>query len=298
MDLIKYRKWWYIISLVIIIPGSISLGVWGLKPSIDFTGGTQIEFSGTTDKPRLEEIAKNDQIENFTVTKSGEGLIFRTKSVDVEKEKKLKADVESQISGAKEIRIDTVGPSISKEITRNAFIMTALASLVIVFYIAIMFRKVPKPANSWEFGTAAVVALLHDALVVLGIFSLLGHFFNIEIDPLFITAILTVIGFSVHDTIVIFDRIRENLVHSSFPDFETTVSVSVFEMLPRTINTSFLVWVILLILYFFGGESTKYFVLALLIGVLSGTYSSILNASPLLVSWENFKAKRKRATVS
>lgn len=294
MNLIKYRKWWYLLSLLIIIPGTLSLAIWGLKPSIDFTGGTQIEFSGTQDSARVEGIAKNDKLENFTVTKSSKGLIVRTKNADVEKERQLKADVETQIAGAKEIRIDTVGPSISKEITRNAIIMTLAASLVIVVYIAIMFRKVPKPANSWEFGAAAVIALLHDALVVLGIFSILGHFWNVEVDPLFITAILTVIGFSVHDTIVIFDRIRENLVRGSYPDFETTVSISVYEMLPRTLNTSFLVWVILLVLYFFGGASIKYFVLALLIGVFSGTYSSILNASPLLVSWEDFKARRKK----
>jgi preprotein translocase subunit SecF len=294
MNLIKMRKIWYLVSLVIIIPGTLSLIFWGLKPSIDFTGGTQIEFSGTTDKAKVEGIAQADGITNFTITTSGSGLIVRTKTVDIEKEKKLKNDVEVEIVGAKEIRIDTVGPSISVEITRNAILMTVAACFVIVLYITIMFRKVPKPAKSWEFGAAAIIALLHDALVVLGIFSLLGHFFNVEVDPLFITAILTVIGFSVHDTIVIFDRIRENLLRGSYPDFETTVSVSVYEMLPRTINTSFLVWIILLVLYLFGGESTKWFVLALLIGVFSGTYSSILNASPLLVTWEEFKSKRKK----
>jgi len=294
MNLIKNRKWWYLLSLLIIIPGTLSLAIWGLKPSIDFTGGTEVEFSGTKDKTKVEELAKAEGIENFNITISGNGLIFRTKVVEAEKEKKLQADVETQISGAKQVRIDTVGPSISKEITRNAFIMTIAACLVIIIYIAIMFRKVPKPANSWEFGATAIIALLHDALVVLGIFSLLGHFYNVQIDPLFITAILTIIGFSVHDTIVIFDRIRENLVRGSYPDFETTVSVSVYEMLPRTINTSFLVWVILLVLYLFGGESVKYFVLALVIGVFSGTYSSILNASPLLVTWDDFKAHRRK----
>lgn len=294
MNLIHLRKWWYAISLIIIIPGIISLAFWGLKPSVDFVGGTQIEFTGTQDQAKVDEIARADKLENFTITKTSNGLIFRTKTVDNEKEKKLKADVESQITGAKQIRIDTVGPSISAEITRNAFIMTAIASLVIVIYIAIMFRKIPKPANSWEFGTFAIIALLHDTLLVLGVFSLLGRFYGVEIDPLFITAILTIIGFSVHDTIVIFDRIRENLVRGSYPDFDTAVSVSVYEMLPRTLNTSFLVWVILLTLYLFGGESIKYFVLALLVGIFAGTYSSILVASPLLVTWEGFKAKRKK----
>jgi len=294
IDLIKYRKWWYLLSLLIIVPGTISLVIWGLKPSIDFTGGTQIEFSGTTNKTAVGDVAKADKIDDFTITQSGNTLIFKTKIVDTTKQTNLITDVQAKVSGAKETQIDTVGPSISAELTRNALIMTIAACLVIIGYIALMFRKVPKPANSWEFGAAAIIALLHDALVVLGIFSILGHFFNVEVDPLFITAILTVIGFSVHDTIVIFDRIRENLVRGSYPDFEKTVSVSVYEMLPRTINTSFLVWAILLVLYFFGGASTEYFVLALLIGIFSGTYSSILNASHLLVTWEDFKAKKKQ----
>jgi preprotein translocase subunit SecF len=294
MNLIKYRKIWYSISLLLIIPGALSLIFWGLKPSIDFTGGTEVEFAGTTDREKVETLAKGAGFDNFTTTVHGNNVIFSTRNVDAEKEKQLTSDIESNIDGAKQVRLDTVGPSISREITRNAFLMTVAASLVIVIYVAIMFRKVPKPANSWEFGLLAVVALLHDALIVLGIFSLLGHFFGIEINPLFITAILTIIGFSVHDTIVIFDRIRENLVHGSYPDFQTTVSVSIFEMLPRTLNTSFLVWGILLILYLFGGESVRYFVLALVIGIFAGTYSSILVASPLLVTWDELKRKRKR----
>jgi len=293
MNLIKMRKLWYILSLVIIIPGTLSLAIWGLKPSIDFTGGTQIEFSGTKDKTKLESIASKEKIENYTVTVTNDGLMLRSKKVDEAKQKALKTAVEKEIAGSKEIRVDTVGASISQEITRNSILLVLAASAVIVLFIAYSFRKVPKPANSVEFGLVAIVALLHDALVVLGIFSLLGHFFGIEIDPLFITAILTVIGFSVHDTIVIFDRIRENLIRGSYGNFEDTVSVSVYEMLPRTINTSFLVWVILLVLLIFGGTSIRYFVLALVIGVLSGSYSSILNASPLLVTLQEIKAKRR-----
>jgi preprotein translocase subunit SecF len=293
MNLIKLRKWWYLLSLIIIIPGTVSLLLWGLKPSIDFTGGTQIEFSGTKDKGKLETVARAQKLENFTVMVSENGLIFRTKTVDEQKQKALKAAVEKEITGAKQTRVDTVGASISQEITRNSFLLVLAASFVIVIFIAYSFRKVPKPANSLEFGLVAIVALLHDALVVMGIFSLLGHFMGVEVDPLFITAILTIIGFSVHDTIVIFDRIRENLIRGSYGSFEDTVSVSVYEMLPRTINTSFLVWVILLVLYIFGGSSIRYFVLALVIGVLSGSYSSILNASPLLVTWQDFKTNRK-----
>jgi preprotein translocase subunit SecF len=296
MNLIKHRKVWYIISLLVTIPGLISLALWGLKPSIDFTGGTLMEFSGTQDKFKIEEIAKSEGLENVTTTVSSSEniVILKSKALDDAKQRAFKQKIESEVSGAKQQKIDTVGPSISKEITYRAFTSVALAAFVIVFYIGYSFRKVPKPANSFEFGFAAIVALMHDTIVVLGVFSIMGHFLGTEVDPLFITALLTVIGFSVHDTIVIFDRIRENLIRGSYKDFEETVSVSVTEMLPRTINTTFLVWVILLILLVFGGVTIRNFVLALVVGIFSGTYSSILNASPLLVTWQKFKTNRKK----
>lgn len=293
MNLIKNRKWLYLFSLFIIIPGTISLVVWGLKPSIDFTGGTVIEVQGVNETKAITDSASNNQIDSPQITKNQGNVLIRTKTVDETAVKNFKTEI-GKIQNAKITRIETIGPSVSKEITKNAIILVLLASAVIVFYIAYSFRKVPKPASSWEFGAAAIIDLLHDALLVLGIFSILGHFFNVEIDPLFITAILTVIGFSVHDTIVIFDRIRENLIRGSFSDFETTVATSISEMLPRTLATSFLVWVILFILFVLGGESIKYFVLALVIGILSGTYSSICTSSPLLVTWENFKKGRAR----
>lgn len=291
MNLMKYRKWFYLISLLVIIPGTVSLFLWGLKPSIDFTGGTLIEIEGTKDQNKVKELANNNKFENLTITTTSSGLTLRSKELSEENNKKFKDDLGK--IGAKETRLETVGPTISKEITTRAFTSVALASILIVFYIGYSFRKIPKPANSWEFGFAAIIALLHDALVVVGVFSLLGHFYGVEVDPLFITAILTVIGFSVHDTIVIFDRIRENLIKGDSGSFESTVNKSIIEMLPRTINTSFLVWSILLVLFVFGGPTIKYFVLALLIGIFSGTYSSILDASPLLVTWQDFKLRKK-----
>lgn len=292
MNLIKYRNWFYLLSLLIIIPGTISLAVWRLKPSIDFTGGTLIEVEGIKDKKAVQEMTDKSKLEGPVFTPTANGFLIRTKPISEETQKNFKTELD-KIQGAKQLRLETVGPSISAEITQKASFAVILASAIIVFYIGYSFRRVPHPANSWEFGVAAIIALLHDVLVVAGIFSILGHFYNVEIDPLFITALLTVIGFSVHDTIVIFDRIRENLIKSGASDYEYIVNKSVVEMLPRTINTSFLVWVILLILLLFGGSTIRYFVLALVIGVFSGTYSSILNASPLLVTWQNFKNKRK-----
>jgi preprotein translocase subunit SecF len=291
MNLIKPRKWWYIISLIIITPGIISLILFGLKPSIDFTGGTLIEIEGTKDRAKIEALAKNNHFENLVVAETDGGYSLRSKPITEESHKKFKEGLAS-VSGAKEVRVETVGPSVSREITNRAFISIALASFLIVVYLAYAFRKVPKPAKSLEFGITAVIALLHDTLVLLGVFSLLGHFFGIEVDPLFITAVLTVIGFSVHDTIIIYDRIRENLIKGEPGTFEWVVNKSIIERLPRTFSTSVLVWIMLLVLYIFGGETIKFFVLALVIGIFSGTYSSIFNASPLLVTWQNFKQKR------
>lgn len=293
MNLMKYRKWWYLISLAVILPGVVSLIFFGLATSIDFTGGTIIEISGTKDKAKIEELAKNSGFEGLVIKGGEDSVNLRSKPISEEDYKKYKEGL-SKISGAKEIRVETVGPSISKEITQRAFVSIILASILIVIYLAYSFRKVPKPANSFEFGVTAVIALMHDTLVLLGIFSLLGRFFNIEIDPLFITAVLTVIGFSVHDTIIIYDRIRENLIKGEGGSFEEIVNKSVLERLPRTVSTSCLVWLMLLILLIFGGETIRYFVLALVIGIFSGTYSSIFNASPLLITWQNLKQKRKK----
>ena len=293
MNLIKHRKWWYIISAVIIIPGTIALILWGLKPSIDFTGGSRWEISGTADSSKAQDFMKANEVSEVTIQKvGGESLSIRFKEIDEAKHKALKEKLPELGTNISESSFEIVGPSISKEITRNAFISVILASLVIIIYVAYSFRKVPYPANSFEFGVAAIIATLHDVLVVCGIFAILGHYWNVEVDPLFITGILTVIGFSVHDTIVIFDRIRENFLKKGSDDFEDVVNTSVIEMLPRTINTSFLVWVILLVLLLFGGTTIRYFVLVLVIGIFSGTYSSILNASPLLVTWQEIKKKR------
>jgi len=164
-----------------------------------------------------------------------------------------------------------------------------LASLFIILYISWTFRQIPKKYTSWKFGISAVIALLHDAFVVLGLFSLFGHFYHVEIDSLFVTAVLTVIGFSVHDTIVVFDRIRENLVKLPQSTFEQVVDFSLTETLARSLNTSLTVTLTLTALLLFGGESIRWFVAALLIGVVSGTFSSIFNAAPLLVLWESRK---------
>ncbi len=221
---------------------------------------------------------------------------FRDESSGVKAEsnhQSFKAQLAKQ--GLEEVSFDTVGGSVSRTIATSAILSIIAASAAIVLYIAYAFRNMPPPMSPWAFGISAIMALLHDALFVIGLFSILGEVAGVEIDSLFVTAVLTTIGFSVHDTIVVFDRIRENLRRQK-GSFEEIVNTSILETFARSLNTSVTVLLTLLALFLFGGHSIRLFVLALLVGVASGTYSSIFNASPLLVTWHNYKIKRTQKT--
>lgn len=298
MNIVKHKNIFFAISLLVIIPGVISLFLWGLKPSIDFAGGSRITllFPKTVTQKNVEKIktifAKEKQ-PITTLQYANTQAVIRTTVMDQKKNALLVKKVQQTLPGVKEETFETIGPVVGSETTMNAIYSVLLASFLIVIYIAWSFRQVPKPESSWRFGITAIIALLHDALVVLGIFSLLGHFLGVEIDSLFVTAILTVIGFSVHDTIVVFDRIRENLKRTRKP-FADIVNDSLLQTMSRSINTSVTVLLVLSTLLLFGGESTRWFIAALLIGIVSGTYSSIFNASLLLVVWHQWKEKKKQ----
>lgn len=298
MDIIGKKRWYFLFSLLVIIPGVISLVLFGLRLSIDFVGGSLLEVKGEglgVSSQELGDVVSQTGIEVSTVQQSGDKTyLIRMKPVDTDKNEEIKKILKEKYGEVEELRFETVGPTIGREITTKAIQALVLASILIVLYIAWSFRKVPKPASSWRFGVTAIVALLHDALVVVGIFSLLGHFLHVEIDSLFVTALLTVIGFSVHDTIVVFDRIRENLrkTGGSQP-FAQVVNESIIQTLNRSLNTSLTVILVLFALLLFGGTTIRWFVVALLIGIISGTYSSIFNASPLLVVWHEWRQKRK-----
>ena len=294
MNIIKHRRWFYVISLFIIVPGIISLLTHGLRLGIDFQGGQLLEVAGRIEQSQVQPAASKYKLRDVSVTPSGANTLIRYRDEAAPKDqltnhRALSSDLANL--GHKEVRFEAVGPSVSKDITRNALLSVALAAAAIVLYIAFAFRNVPPPMTSWNFGVTAVLAMLHDALLLLGVFSLLGWLFKVEIDALFVTAILTVIGFSVHDTIVVFDRIRENLRRER-DGFEGIVNKSILETMARSLNTSMTVLLTLLALYLFGGQSIKLFVLALIIGIASGTYSSIFTAAPTLVSWHQYKAGR------
>ncbi len=288
-NLKKYKVEYFIFSLLIILPGLYFLLTSGLKLGIDFTGGALLEykFERSINPNDLRQQISSQGIEIGQISPSSDSVyIIRTKPIDQSKINKLKEALSEKFGKVEERRVEFVGPVIGSELRQKAIIAVALASVIIVLYIAFSFRKIPRPQSSWRFGITAVVALLHDILVVVGVFAILGKFLGVEIDTLFVTALLTVIGFSVHDTIVVFDRIRENLTKHMGRRFIDVANLSVVQTLGRSLNTSLTVIFVLLALLLFGGETLRWFVVALLVGVISGTYSSIFNATALLVWWE------------
>lgn len=294
MNIVGKRKLWFTISLIMIVPGLISLALWGLKLGIDFRGGQEMELRGPQNQSQARAIFIDAGAADVTVTTTGSGGLLVRYRVEEKDSKKVEQQLRSDLAKANytQVSFSSVGPSVSADITRNALISIFLASVAILLYIAFAFRNAPPPITSWDFGLSAIIAMLHDAIVLIGLFSLLGHFFGVQVDSLFVTAVLTTIGFSVHDTIVVFDRVRENLRRYNKP-FAEIVNLSINETLARSLNTSFTVILTLTALLLFGGESIRLFVLALLVGTVSGTFSSIFNASPMLVVFYNRKAKQK-----
>jgi preprotein translocase subunit SecF len=296
MNLLKHKMWYLIISGLILVPGIVALLIFKLNLSIDFVGGSLVKYQVPNgyDVSNIVSQYKNNNVEVEGFTTEGADFVIRTKSLDVNLNKTINDELQKDNADIKQVSFETVGPIVGKETTKNAFVSLGWASLAILLYIAYAFRNIPSPYSSFKFGASAIIAMLHDAVVVLGVFAILGHYKNVEIDAMFITAILTVIGFSVHDTIVVFDRIRENL--SKLPktwQFETIANYSLVETLNRSLATSLTVIFTLSALYILGGDSIRNFVLALLIGIVSGTYSSIFTATPILVIWESYKKRDK-----
>lgn len=297
LNIIAKKNLYFIISGLLIIPGFIFLIIFGLLPSIDFTGGSQLDITVNPEskvtKDDLVSIFNNQgvKVNNVKIDKSH--LVIRTEPMEQVTKEKAVIALDKKYPGIKENTYETVGATVGNETQSNAVKAVIIASLAILAYIAIVFQEVSRPVASWKFGVCAIAALLHDVLVVVGLFAILGYFFGVEVDSLFITALLTVMGFSVHDTIVVFDRIRENLKKNINLPFEEVVNNSILETLNRSLNTSLTVLLVLFILLLFGGENIRWFIVALLIGIASGTYSSIFNASPLLVVWYEWDKKKR-----
>ena len=308
--IIARKRWFFLFSLLVTIPGlffiiatPLSGGAIGLKFSVDYTGGTVWEFKleQPADALVVRDVVAAAGHPEVQVTEAGSGfLIMRTKPLDLQSGSEsdpsqpagaelaaIRAAIESEVGPIAEAgSLSTVGPVISQDLTQQAILLIALGSIGIVLWMTYRFRNL-------RFGLAALVALLHDVIVTVGFFAVAGTLFGVEIDALFITAMLTIIGFSVHDTIVVFDRVRENLARYAGAPFADIVNHSIVQTLGRSFNTTATVLITLLSLLVFAGGSIRTFVLALFVGILSGTYSSIFNASPLLVWWDERVTARK-----
>jgi preprotein translocase subunit SecF len=292
-NIVEKRHWYFLLSTLIIVPGLVamiySIVAFGspVKLSIDFTGGALLElhFDQPVQPAEVRQVfVENDYLGTTVQTTSDEQTVLvRTKTMDPADKTRIIAELETQFGPVEELRFESVGPAVGAEVTRTAATAVAVAALFILAFIIFAFRKVPK---AFRYGVCAIAAMIHDILVTVGLFSLAGLVLNWEADALFLTAVLTVIGFSVQDTIVVFDRIRENIPRRRGEPYETIVNRSLLETIHRSLATQLNAIFVLIALLIFGGATMKQFVAVLLIGLLSGTYSSIFNAVPLLVVWE------------
>lgn len=297
VDIVGRRYWYFAFSLLVIIPGLVAMGIhWGqtgqpFRLAIDFTGGTLLELK--FDKPQTFQTDEVTKIfgqfglnsNEVVIQQSGnDTLVIRTKEIDNATKSQVEEILAGRFGKFTELRAESVGPAIGTEVTQRAGMAVALAAAAILLYITWAFRRVPQP---FRYGVCAIIAMVHDVFVLLGAISIFGLLFNWEVDALFLTATLTVIGFSVHDTIVVFDRIRENMGRMRGTSFEEVVNHSILQTLDRSINTVLTTLFTLTAIILFGGITIRQFAVIMFIGIFSGMYSSIFNAAPLLVVWEN-----------
>jgi len=294
LDFIKYKYFYFLISVLLIIPSIISLALWGLKPAIDFTGGSVLEIKikerrGKT--PGLGDLAgiekKVEGVGEIIVQEIKEDTyLLKMKEINKDKKEEILEKLKEKFGEIEEIRFETVGPIIGQELIKKTVLAVILASAFIVVYVSFRFKDK-------KYGFCAILAMLHDTIILLGTFSLLGHFLDVEVDTLFVTAVLTILSFSVHDTVVVYDKIRESLRRYPRAEFRDLASKAIAETLTRSINNSMTIIFMLLCLYLLGGETIRWFTFALLVGTIAGTYSSTFTAVPLLVVWQEKEKQGK-----
>ena len=293
IDFLKYKKIYFIFSATLILASLGFLIIFGLKPGIDFTGGSILEIEYKTERPSNQEIKETlsdlDLGEVLIQPTEERGIILKMRDIseDTHQEvlEKLKENKELE-----ERRFESIGPVIGRELKQKTKIVIILSLLAIVLYIAWAFRKISRPIPSWQYGMASLVALFHDVLIPLGILSVLGKFYGVQITIPVIAALLAVLGYSINNTVVVFDRIRENLF-KQVGTYQEIVNNSLNQTLTRSINTSLTTLFVLVAIFFLGGITLKYFALALILGIIAGTYSSLFLASPILVAWLRWRKR-------
>jgi len=299
INVIKHRYVNLVLSGALFLVSVAALLIFGLKAGNDFRGGSLLETRFTETVPVVTEVKSSVEslaLGSISVQSTNEkGLIikmpFLNETDHAKVLSKIRKDFEIDNNKVLEVRFETVGPAVSKELKSRSLYALAIVIIGIILYIAYSFRKVSRPVTSWKYGVVAVVALFHDVTITAGVFAFLGHYAGVEVDIPFVVALLTILGYSVNDTIVVFDRVRENLIRHSAENFAETVNIAINETFARSINTTLTTLLTLAALYFIGGETIKNFTLALLIGIFLGAYSSIFVASPLLVEWFRFERR-------
>ena len=289
-NLMKYKPVFFAISLLLLVPSILSLLFFGLKPNIDFTGGSLLELAITDPQLQAGETAITDQVEKVYELESvqpaeGGHFILRGKSITNQQKLEIIEVLQQQFERVEEVRFETVGPILGRELVVKTITAVVIVSVLIILYVWHQFKDL-------KFGVCAILGMFHDSLILLGAFSFLGYFYGVEVDVLFVTALLTTLSFSIHDTIVIYDRIRELSQEKSSLSFADTANLAVLETLARSINNSVTIILMLAALVWLGGETIKWFGVALLIGAVAGTYSSTFTAVPLLVQWDQWQQKK------
>jgi len=304
IQLLDYRKISLSISAALFGLSILAMVVFGLNVGIDFTGGSLLEVEFSETRPTVEEVyttlAPLDLGAVVAQPVGEDNMIMKTRFIDEAEHQEiltaLRSAFEQNGNTVLERRLDTIGPSVGEQLRNRALYAGAAVLLAILGYIAFAFRGVSRPIPSWQYGAAAIVALVHDVVITMGVFAILGYYFGVEIDIAFVVAMMTVLGYSVNDTIVVFDRIRENLLNDGPRQFTQTVNNGIRQTLVRSINTGMATLISLTALFILGSDSIRYFSLALIIGIVLGTYSSIFVASALLVSWNEHMVKKEENT--
>ena len=292
-----FYKTMFWVSILLVLASIVLLVSYGLNLGVDFKGGSVVEIEFQEGRPTIDDIKlvlTEAGLTEVAANNTGDsGIMLRTKELSEPEHQNILSVIRNNFPGVEEKKFDSIGPVIGNELKRKSVTATILVLLAVIVYIAIAFRKLSRTLSPWIMGVAAITALLHDVLIPLGVFAVLGRFYGIEISAIFVAAVLTILGYSVADTVVVFDRVRENIVRGSsgsvVESFPAIVHKSILQTLTRSLNTTFTTLLSLFAIYFFGGESIKYFALALIIGIFLGAYSSIFVASPLLVWWSRTK---------
>lgn len=294
--IIKNSWVWFTLSIALGVISIVALAVFGLRLGIDYKGGTSIQFQSTLENriDLAKSVLDSNGYSGYQIKDGGKNeVIIQLGTLTNDQHKALVTSFFEKLPDYTETQYSTVGPTISKDLITKSVLAVILASAGIILFVAYAFRKVPKPLSSWKFGACAVIALIHDLLITAGFVAILGHFFIwMQVDALFVTALLTIMGFSVHDTIVVYDRLRENFIKHPHEDMALAAEESINQTLVRSINTSMTTVLVLLALLVFGSFSIRHFIVTLVFGIIIGTYSSIFNATPLLVLWQK-KAFKK-----